>query len=258
MQTYSQEDYERIAEAIGRTLAEVLQHQDEFEAAATWYRLNIPPAERDEGPIAELRLRRDPSKEPETSDEPAGSAPPKPRTLSELRKKAKQVEAAAGKLLTHLGVSHCRESLDGPGDSDLLIFLASYSGVTEEEITDATAQMGRLAELLGAVRGANLLEACAARATQEAVHFSELIPEGHAGDLPENEWIAALMSLYEKITGRKAGTSTVAPDRPGKGKASGPLIRFLEAAGAPLGIKYSPESWRGRIRDNKTGGRRRK
>jgi len=258
VQTYSREEYEQIAKAIGRTVAEVLQYQDEFEAAARWYRLSIPPVERDEGPTAELRLRKDPSKEPETSDEPASSTPQKPRTPYELRKKAKQVEAAAAKLLKHLGVCDHREAPDGPGDIDLLIFLASYGGATEEEVTNATAQVGRLAELLGSFRGTKFLEACATRATQEAVRYSKLIPEGHSGDSPENEWIAMIMSLYEKITGRKASTSTVAPGRPGRGKASGPLIRFLEAVGAPLGIKYSPDSWRGRIRDNQTGGRRQK
>jgi hypothetical protein len=93
---------------------------------------------------------------------------------------------------------------------------------------------------------------------QEAITFGRLIPKGHLGDLPENEWVAAMMSLYEKITRRKARTSIIAPNRPGEGNTSGPLIRFLTATGAPLGIKHSPESWRGRIRDNQTGGRRRK
>jgi hypothetical protein len=258
MPTYSKEDYERIARAIGLTLAEVLPHENEFEAAATWYRLNIPQGERDEGPTAELRLRRDRSEESKTSDEPTNYDVPKPKTHSELRKKAEQIEAAAGKLLKHLGVSHSRDALDGPGDRDLLIFLASYSGAPEEDVIDATAQIGRLAKVLGAVRGAKLLQACTAEAIQEGDRCSELIPGGHAGDFPENEWIAAMMSLYEKITGRKAATSIIVPGRRGRGKATGPLIRFLNAAGEPLGLTYSPDSWRSRIRDNQTGGRRRK
>jgi hypothetical protein len=258
MLTYSDEDYGRIAEAIDVSFAHVLHHRDGFEAAATWYLLNVPQADRDEGPTAELRPRRDRSEQSKTSDEPKNDDVPKPKTHTELRKKAEKIDAAAGKLLKHLGVFQSGDALDGPGDRDLLIFLASYSGTPEEEVIVATAKIGRLTKMLGAVRGAKLLQTCAAKAIQEAERFGELIPKGHAGDRPENEWIAAIMSLYEKITGRKAATSIEAPGSPRRGKASGPMIRFLAAAGEPLGIKYLPGSWRGRIRDNQTGGRRRK
>ena len=254
--TYSKNDYERIAHAIGRSTADVLQHTNEFEAAATWYRINIPPAERDGASTSEQRKQR--PKKPKTPSERRKQRSKKPKTLSQLRKKANQIEAAAKKLLRHLGVHHFREAADGPGDRDLLIFLASYGAASEEEVTQATAQIGRLAELSGAITATKFLEVCAAEAAQEAINFGRLIPEGHLGDLPENEWVAAMMSLYEKITGRKARTSIIAPGRPRRGKASGPLIRFLAAAGAPFGIKHSPKSWRGRIRDNQTGGRRRK
>ena len=46
-----------------------------------------------------------------------------------------------------------------------------------------------------------------------------------------------MMSLYGKITGRKPGTSIISPGRPDEGKAAGPLIRFLAAAGRPLGMR---------------------
>lgn len=258
MPTYSREDYQRIANAIGKSMADVLRHGNEFEAAATWYRLNIPPAERNGASTSEMRKQR--PKKPKTPSERRKQRSKKPKTLSQLRKKANQIEAAAKKLLRHLGVYHCREAPDGPGDRDLLIFLASYGAASEEEVTQATAQIGRLAELSGAITATKFLEVCAAEAAQEAINFGRLIPEGHLGDLPENDWIAAMMSLYEKITGRKARTSVIAPGRPGKGKSAGPLIRFLVAAGSPLGIKHptESESWRGRIRDNLAGGRRRK
>jgi len=42
--TYSQKDFERIATAIGVSPANVMQHRSEFEAAAKWYRLNVPSA----------------------------------------------------------------------------------------------------------------------------------------------------------------------------------------------------------------------
>ena len=82
------------------------------------------------------------------------------------------------------------------------------------------------------------------------------VPKGRRGHATENNWIAAMMSTYKKITGKEPRTSVIAPGRSGRGKAAGPLIRFLEAAGKPLGMKYSADSWRGRVEDVRTGGRR--
>ena len=199
---YSKEDYERIAKAIGKSTAEVLQHENEFEDAATWYLLNIPPAKREEKSSLELLKQR--SEKPKKLSKLRKQRSRKPKTLSELRKKAKQIEGAARKLLIHLGVYHCREALDGPGGRDLLIFLASYSGGTEEEVTQATARVGRLAELLKAIDAAKFLQVCADKAAQEAVNFSKLLPWGHHGDIAANEWIAAMMPLYKRIDRQRA------------------------------------------------------
>jgi hypothetical protein len=114
--TYSQEDYERIANAIGKSMAEVLQHENEFEAAATWYRLNIPPANSERVSITELRKQR--SENPKTLAERRKQRSKKPKTLAELRRKAKQIEATTRKLLRQLGVYHSREAPDGPGERD--------------------------------------------------------------------------------------------------------------------------------------------
>jgi hypothetical protein len=173
--TYSPKDLKRIATALGVSAADVVQHRTEFEAAARWYRLNVPSAKRQEGPTLELRNQRPKkSKEPSTQ-----SASEKPKTLSDLRKKATQVEAAAKKLLLHLGVRHPEEAPDGPGDRELLIFLASYGGLAEEEIIEATARIGRLAKLSEAIGAAKTLKACACKATQEAVYLAYLLPKGH-------------------------------------------------------------------------------
>jgi hypothetical protein len=172
--------------------------------------------------------------------------------------KAKQIAAAADKVLRHLKIYDYRDAADGPGDWALLEALASTKDGTEDAIIRATEKIGRLAEIFGGIDAAEFLASQAASAAEDARHLRGLTPSGHLGKTAENGWIAAMMSLYEKITGRKAGTSVGAPARGTEGKASGPLIRFLAAAGKPLGIKASPESWRGRIRDNKTGGRRKK
>ena len=205
-----------------------------------------------------MELRNQRSKNSREPSGPRKHRSKETRTLSKLRKKAEQVEAAARKLLSHLGVRHLEETPDGPGDREFLTFLASYSGSSEEEVIDATARIGRLVELLEAIDAAGFFKTSASKAVQEAIDFAKLFPKGHQGDIAGIGWTADMMSLYEEITGRKVATSIEAPGSPGRGKASGPLIRFLAAAGEPLGIEYSPESWRGRIRDNQTGGRRRK
>ena len=58
MPTYTKDDYERIANAIDVSTADVLKHEIKFEDAATWYRLRIPPAKREGGPTLELRNQR--------------------------------------------------------------------------------------------------------------------------------------------------------------------------------------------------------
>jgi hypothetical protein len=63
-----------------------------------------------------------------------------------------------------------------------------------------------------------------------------------------NDWIAAMLGIYRTLTGKEPATSVVAPTRSNEGKAAGPLIRFLQAAGEPLGISLSAEAWRSRVR----------
>jgi hypothetical protein len=204
MDTYTKDDYERIANAVGVSTADVLKHAIEFEEAATSYRLRIPPAKREGGPTLKLRNQR--PKKSKESPELRRQRSEKPKTLSELRKKAQQVEAAARKLLLHLGVRRLDEAPDGPGDHDLFTFLASYSGSSEETVTQATARVGRLAELLEAIDAAKSLEACAYKAAQESVRYAKLLPEGHQGDIAAIGWNADMMSLFKKITGKDPGT----------------------------------------------------
>jgi hypothetical protein len=137
---------------------------------------------------------------------------------------------------------------DGPEDWALLEALSCAEHSGEEEVIWATGRVERLAKIFEAIEASQLLQHCAEKATQDAAKSSQSIPKGRRGELAENDWISALMSLYEKITGRKARTSVIAPGRPGAGKPAGPLIRFLAAAGMPLGIKHSADSWRARIR----------
>jgi len=223
--TYSDDDFEQIAASMGVSVSRVYPHRHSFESAATWYRLDSRAPNR---------------------------VPP-----STIKRRAGLIVAAARKLLQHLKARKGYAD-DEPEDWPLLQALSYAEHSSEDEVIRATGRVGRLAEIFGAIEAAQFLQHCAQKAAEDEDQSSQSVPRGRRGAFAENEWIAAMMSLYERITGRKARTSIIAPGREHRGKASGPLIRFLAAAGAPLGIKHSPESWRGRVRDNQTGGRRRK
>jgi hypothetical protein len=252
--TYSEKHCERIATAAGVSADDILQFRSEFEDAARWYRLNIPPAKRQDGPTLELRNQR--PKKAKGSSGIRKQSSKKSRTLSELRKKAEQVEAAARKLLLHLGVCRLGEALDGPGDGELLTFLAAYSASSEEEVIDATARVGRLAELLEAIDAAKCLRARSYKAAQEAAEFAKLLPKGHQGDVAAIGWTADMMSLYKRITGKEPRFSVLRPGS-GRGRPTGRFLRFLLAAGEPLEIELSPATARSRQRALKRPAKRR-
>ena len=216
MATYSRADFERIAAAIGKDVVEVVQHEEGFEAAATWYRL--------------------------FSKAPKGVAP------SVMCKRMTQIANAARKLLRHLDIFDPAQAADGPGAIALLEFLASAEHGTEDEVVRATARVGRLVEIFDSIDAARELERRARKAAQDVVRIGELIvPKGHRGDAAVNDWIAAMMSIYKSVTGKDPGTSVNPPGRPDRGKAAGPLTRFLDAASKPLDIVFSPDSWRRRV-----------
>jgi hypothetical protein len=114
-------------------------------------------------------------------------------------------------------------------------------------------------EILDSIDAARELERRSEKAAEDALQVGKLIvPKGHQGDDADNKWIADMMPVYKQITRKEPGTSVGDPASPRRGKATGPLIRFLEAAGKPLGLQSSPESWRDRVRDILKNGRRSK
>jgi hypothetical protein len=228
MATYSREDFEQIAAAIGNDVTHVWRCEKRFEAAAMWYRLGRNA----------LKYQR--------------------TTPFVMRRRMTQIANAARKLLRHLGVTDPAQAPDGPGIA-VLVVLASAADGTEDAVVRATARIGRLVEILEAVDAARELERRAHKGAEDVVQIGKLtVPKGHLGEAAVNDWIAAMMSTYKQITGKDPGISVVTPGRPGRGKAAGPLIRFLQAAGKPLGIQFSPDSFAGRIKDIRTGGRRRR
>ena len=63
-----------------------------------------------------------------------------------------------------------------------------------------------------------------------------------------NGWIEAMLVLYRRITGKKPGISIGGPGRPNRGMPQGPLIRFMDAAGEPLGLEQTLHGLRERTR----------
>jgi hypothetical protein len=250
---YSEAHFGKIAAAIGRSLDEVRSYKTDFESAAIWYRLSVPPDKRESGPTLELRNQRIKAKETSGLRRRRST---KPRTPLELRRKARQVEAAARKLLLHLGVRRLGDAPDGPGDRELLTFLASFSGSSEDEVIGATARIGRLAELLEAIGAAKDLKARADKAAHAARGFAQRLPKGHQGDIATIEWMADMMFLYRRITGKEPRFSVLRPG-PGRGQPAGRFLRFLQAAGEPLEIELSPFTARSRHRRLKRTSQRR-
>jgi hypothetical protein len=127
---------------------------------------------------------------------------------SKLRDKLDRVAKSARRLLTTLGVNDPDEAADGPGDAEILHALMLLGESNEDPVIEA----------------------------------------GNPGDDAVNDWIAGMMSLYRMITEQEPATSVGAPGQPNEGIATGPLIRFLEAAGKPIQIEFSEDAWRSRVR----------
>jgi len=109
MPTYSEQDLERIAAAIGKDVVHVLQYEKRFEAAAMWFRWNREGS----------KIKR--------------TAP------STIKNRMEQIANAARRLLWQLEVFNYRNATDGPGDFALLEALASAEDGSEDEVVRATA-----------------------------------------------------------------------------------------------------------------------
>jgi hypothetical protein len=157
--------------------------------------------------------------------------------------------ANSARLLKNLGVNDPDEAADGPGDRDILNALILVGEPNEDPVVEATRRIGRLVEVIDGVAAAAELERRAKKAATEITEVGKLtVKQGHSGDDAVNDWTAAMMSLYRTITGEEPRTSVGGPGQTNEGIAAGPLIRFLMAAGNPLGIEFYEDAWRSRVR----------
>jgi hypothetical protein len=145
-------------------VGQIVKHQNQFEAAALWYRLN----------------RRRPTR----------IAP------SKLGEKLDQISKNTRRLLKSLGVNAPDEAADGPGDPEILRALVLLGEPNEDPVIEATRQTGRLVEIIDGVAAAAELERRASQAAVEVIEVGKLtVRAGNPGDDAVNDWIAAMMGL---------------------------------------------------------------
>jgi hypothetical protein len=222
MASYQRSNFDEMASALRVQVGRIVAHENRFEAAARWYRLDL--------------------------------ARPKRTAPSTLRRKVTKVARDARRLLKSLGVSKPSDAADGPGDPEILSALVLLGEPNGDPVIEATRRIGRLGDIIDGVADAAEIDRRAKKAATEVMKVGKLtVREGNSGDDAVNNWIAAMMGLYRTITGKKPTTSVGAPDRPNKGIATGPLIRFLQAAAKPLKIKFSEDAWRSRVRTVRPG-----
>lgn len=206
----------RISEAIEIDAAKLQSFAPRFERAAAWFRLDCGEHNR--------------------------TAPS--LTVRELR----QIQASARKLLKSLGIEDPEASADGP-TGNILDALVLATDEDAAPIVDATRRLARLAEIVDGVAAARELAIRAQKAAEEASRVGQLTVErGNPGDRAINDWVATMMVLYRDITGREPATSVGKTGQPNEGIGAGPLIRFLAAAGEPIGLQFSEDAWRSRVR----------
>jgi hypothetical protein len=148
-----------------------------------------------------------------------------------LRERLDAVAKNALRLLKSLGVDNSDSGSDGPGNIEIFAALVLLGERKEDPVIRAIRRIGRLTEIINGVAAAAEVERRAKKAAIEVAEIGKLtVREGNPGDDAVNDWIAGMMSLYRRITGREPATSVGAPKRRNDGIAAGPLIRFLEAA----------------------------
>jgi hypothetical protein len=215
--TYTTVNLEQIATAIGIPVKRVADLEAQLEAAALWFQLD--------------RSR------------PRRAAP------SKRREKLNQVVKSARRLLKSLGINDPNEAADGPGDPEIFEALVLIGEPDANPVMEATRRIARLVEIVDGIAAAADFDRRAQKAAIEVAEIGRLtVREGNPGDDAVNEWIAAMMAVYRAITGKEPATSVGAPERANEGIATGPLIRFLQAAGRPLKIVFSEDAWRSRVR----------
>ena len=107
---------------------------------------------------------------------------------------------------------------NGLGDPEILEALVLIGEPDANPVIEATRRIGRLVEIVEGISAAAVLDRRAQKAAIEVAEVGKLtVREGNPGDDAINDWIAAMMPLYRKITGKEPATSVGAPSRSNEG-----------------------------------------
>ena len=140
----------------------------------------------------------------EKLDPIADRGQPKRIAPSKLREKLDAIAKNARRLLKSLGVNDPDEAPDGPGNREILAALVLVGERNEDPVIEATQRIGRLTEFIDGIAAAAELEGRAKKAAIAVAEIGKLtVRDGNLGDDAVNGWIAAMMDLYRRITGRK-------------------------------------------------------
>jgi hypothetical protein len=251
---YIDDDLAAIANAASVSAELVRELAPRFEQAVWWYRIDSGNLKRTAPSVLVRRLDRI-------------------RTCAQLllrdlrpgkaQRGRRRIAASAWRLLAALGVNAIDEADDGPDPQILQALAPAMPGVDRDAIIDACVRVGRICQCAETAEGGETavqtLLRCAKSEARVVKRVGNILsPRGTPGRRAVNGWIARLLPIYKRITGRRPGTSVGAPERTSKGKASGPLIRFLAAAGKPIGLVFATNAWRMRVRHVMRRGRRRR
>ena len=181
--TYSREDFEKIATAIGKDVGDVVKHKERFEWGADWYGL-------DRGLSREGRSR------------------PRRTPPSKIREKLQRIAKSARRLLQALEIKSYEQADDGPGNFELLESLAAVEDQSEDAVVNATRRLGQFGIILDAIEAATELERRALAAARDEIALGNLtVLKGPQGDAAVNNWVATMMEIYREITGAEPTTT---------------------------------------------------
>src|SRR5258708_1422135 len=142
MATYAHGNFEQIASAIGMEVGQIAKHENRFEAAAYWYRLD----------------RRRPTR----------------ITPSKSREKLDRIAKAARRLLASLGVNDPDEAADGPRDPEILNALVLVGEPNADAVIEATRRIGRLMKILDSIAPSAEFDRRAKKAATEVSEAGKL------------------------------------------------------------------------------------